>query len=95
MHHKMLLRCMLVPCFAGSASVHFLRLDITDSASVKHFAAALENEFGGVTILINNAGMFTIRAVDIALHVHVCRPWLSRNRALSRSLGICLYPSPP
>jgi len=36
--------------------VHFLRLDITDESSVKHFAASLEAEFGGVTIVVNNAG---------------------------------------
>lgn len=41
---------------AGSKSLHFLRLDITDETSVKHFAASLEAEFGGVTILVNNAG---------------------------------------
>ncbi|DBA83911.1 TPA: hypothetical protein ACH3X1_006414 [Trebouxia sp. C0004] len=40
----------------GSKSVHFLRLDITDESSVKHFAASLEAEFGGVTIVVNNAG---------------------------------------
>lgn len=40
----------------GSKSLHFLRLDITDETSVKHFAASLEAEFGGVTILVNNAG---------------------------------------
>lgn len=33
-----------------------MRLDITDKTSVKHFASAVENEFGGVTILVNNAG---------------------------------------
>ena len=33
-----------------------MRLDITDRTSVKHFASAVENEFGGVTILVNNAG---------------------------------------
>ncbi len=31
-------------------------MDITDKSSVKHFAASLEAEFGGVTILVNNAG---------------------------------------
>lgn len=61
---------MHVSCCEGSSSLHFLRLDITDSASVKHFAAALENEFGGVTILINNAGLFLIHTIHIALHVH-------------------------
>ena len=41
---------------AGSSTLHFMRLDITDKTSVKHFASAVENEFGGVTILVNNAG---------------------------------------
>ncbi|KAL3131003.1 hypothetical protein ABBQ38_000327 [Trebouxia sp. C0009 RCD-2024] len=40
----------------GSKAVHFARLDITDGASVKHFAATMEAEYGGVTILVNNAG---------------------------------------
>lgn len=50
------MRCRNMEQPAGSKSVHFLRLDITDESSVKHFAASLEAEFGGVTIVVNNAG---------------------------------------
>lgn len=37
--------------------MHYVRLDITDDSSVKHFAATLEAEYGGVTVLVNNAGL--------------------------------------
>ena len=50
------MHCCNIEQPAGSKSVHFLRLDITDESSVKHFAASLEAEFGGVTIVVNNAG---------------------------------------
>lgn len=33
-----------------------MRLDITDDTSVRHFAGTLENEYGGITVLVNNAG---------------------------------------
>lgn len=50
------MHCCNIEQPAGSKSVHFLRLDITDESSVKHFAASLEAEFGGVTVVVNNAG---------------------------------------
>lgn len=37
--------------------MHYVRLDITDDSSVKHFAATLQAEYGGVTVLVNNAGL--------------------------------------
>jgi len=37
--------------------VRFLRLDVTDEGSVRNLAGDVEKEFGGVDILINNAGL--------------------------------------
>ena len=62
----------LFGCSAGSKTVHFARLDITDDASVKHFAAAMEAEYGGVTILVNNAGKHPVR-LYISLSVWIAK----------------------
>lgn len=61
---------------AGSKSLHFLRLDITDESSVKHFAASLEAEFGGVTVLVNNAGEFSYCSL---WHQHCTTPTGMQN----------------
>lgn len=37
--------------------VEFAQLDVTDSASIEHFAKILEGEAGGADVLVNNAGV--------------------------------------
>lgn len=70
---------------AGSNSLQFMRLDITDQTSVKHFASALEHEFGGVTILVNNAGKFW----TAAHHELLCRSSSSAYHLSSHDMPQC------
>ncbi len=45
-----------IGCLAGSASVRFQRLDISDTASVEEFGKWAEAELKTVNVLVNNAG---------------------------------------
>ncbi len=38
--------------------VHFRQLDVTDAESIEQVAAFAESEFGGVDVLVNNAGIY-------------------------------------
>lgn len=67
---------------AGSQSLHYLRLDITDASSVKHFAAVLEAEFGGVTVLVNNAGKVMIHVILTNLCFSTSKPSCFCSRRL-------------
>ena len=42
----------------GGLDVHFHRLDVTDAESIERAAAFAESEFGGVDVLVNNAGIY-------------------------------------
>ena len=51
-----------------------LDLDVTDSASIRNMAAALETRFGHVDILCNNAG--TVFGVPNAVHTYDETAWM-------------------
>jgi NAD(P)-dependent dehydrogenase (short-subunit alcohol dehydrogenase family) len=53
--------CPILPCIlsniaAGSSSIHFEQLDISDPSSVKKFAETVKAKHGSAAILVNNAG---------------------------------------
>ncbi len=50
--------------FAGRAQALVLRLDVTDAAQVDAAIAAATEEFGGIDVLVNNAGIGYIGAVE-------------------------------
>jgi NADP-dependent 3-hydroxy acid dehydrogenase YdfG len=43
--------------FTGAAGVHILQLDVTDHAAVERAIGALPQEWQGIEILVNNAGL--------------------------------------
>src|SRR5438874_4735482 len=43
---------------AAGADAHWLRLDVTDPATIAAAAARIEKEWGRLDILVNNAGIF-------------------------------------
>ena len=54
-----------ISCNAGSKQIFFEQLDISDPASVKAFAKAVQDKHKEVSIVINNAGWHR-------LHVETC-----------------------
>ena len=50
--------------FVGCAQALVLRLDVTDGAQVDAAIAAATEEFGGIDVLVNNAGIGYIGAVE-------------------------------
>jgi carbonyl reductase 1 len=47
---------------ASHARVHFHQLDITDKQSCNTFAQYLKQKYGGLDVLVNNAGIaFSVR----------------------------------
>jgi NAD(P)-dependent dehydrogenase (short-subunit alcohol dehydrogenase family) len=52
---------------SSGAQAQAVRMDVTDAGSVEHGFAVAEEDFGPVTIVINNAGVtFTRAALDVA-----------------------------
>jgi NAD(P)-dependent dehydrogenase (short-subunit alcohol dehydrogenase family) len=51
----------------------FQQLDIGDQESIERFATWLENTHGGLTILVNNAGMQPVSDVASERCIHDCR----------------------
>lgn len=47
----------------GAGDVRFLHLDVTDEATVQAAAEAVERDFDGLHVLVNNAGISGIRSV--------------------------------
>ena len=53
------LRVVARACAKAGATAEIFPCDVTDEASVAALAAAVTRRFGGVDVLINNAGKFT------------------------------------
>ena len=62
---------------AGGADAHAVRLDVTDEASIAQAARRIEDEWGGLDVLVNNAGIALDGAV--ALDVDMLRRTFDTN----------------
>lgn len=63
---------------AGGADAHFVRTDVGDEQSIKAAAAQIERDFGGLDVLINNAGV-SLDKQDAASDADVFRQTYETN----------------
>jgi cyclopentanol dehydrogenase len=75
---------------AGTKSVHALRLDVTRAADWRAAVEACEREFGGLDILINNAGIANMKGIedtseeewDAVVNINQKGVWLGMKAAI-------------
>lgn len=72
----------------GSDSAHVLSADLRREAAVKKLFEAAERRFGGVDVLVANAGAWETR--DIGLQDMTLRQWEDTLRAVLTSSFLCL-----
>ncbi len=70
--------------------------DVADPASIKEMVEVVEDEYGGIDVLINNAGILysepLIKITEDGLKLHACESW---DRVLRTNLSSVFYMTAP